>query len=139
MSDPANYLIDTDICSYVIKRRPAMLERLLALPAGSWGISVITQHELVSGTLQPNCTKEVRKAAAEFLAVARIFSFGQPEAIRAAEAKQSLRASGRPTGFLDILIAGHALAIGATLVTNNTKHFENVPGLVLESWARKPQ
>jgi len=135
MSDPANYLIDTDICSYVIKKRPAIIERLLVLPVGSWGISVITQHELVSGTLQPNCTKEIRKAASEFLAVARIFSFDQHEAIRAAEAKQSLRESGRPTGFLDILIAGHALAIGATLVTNNTKHFENVPGLVIERWA----
>jgi len=135
MGDSANYLIDTDICSYVIKKRTAMLERLFALPADSWGISVITQHELISGTLQPNCTKEIRKAAAEFLAVARIFSFDQLEAIRAAEAKQSLRASGRPTGLLDILIAGHALAIGATLVTNNTKHFENVPGLVIESWA----
>lgn len=54
----------------------------------------------------------------------------------AAEAKQSLRATGFANGYLDTLIAEHAIGIGAALVTNNTKHFENVPGPSLENWVQ---
>ncbi|MER4555588.1 VapC toxin family PIN domain ribonuclease, partial [Klebsiella pneumoniae] len=52
------------------------------------------------------------------------------------EIKVALRMAGTPIGPNDTAIAGHAIAAGAVLVTNNTREFERVPGLVLEDWVR---
>ncbi|MGL4276806.1 MAG: VapC toxin family PIN domain ribonuclease, partial [Morganella morganii] len=52
------------------------------------------------------------------------------------EIKVALRMAGTPIGPNDTGIAGHAIAAGAVLVTNNTREFERVPGLVLEDWVR---
>ena len=66
-----------------------------------------------------------RVAAAPFDAAAAL-SFGR--------ARAALAASGPPIGPLDTLIASHALALGAILVTNNLREFERVPGLQVEDW-----
>jgi len=95
----------------------------------------VTHYELSAGILQPNCSKAVRKAARDFLDVVTVLSFGEKAANAAAVAKQDLRATGLPTGQMDILIAGHALSLEASLVSNNLKHFENVKGLALKALA----
>jgi len=135
LSAQIRYLIDTDVCSYAIKKQPNALSLLRSLPIGSWGISSVTHYELSAGILQPNCSKAVRKAARDFLDVVTVLSFGEKAANAAAVAKQDLRATGLPTGQMDILIAGHALSLEASLVSNNLKHFENVKGLALKALA----
>lgn len=101
------------------------------------GLSAITVAELEFGARHSgNYEREmaaVRKVLAPF--VAHDF-----DATRAAEhygeVRQSLEAAGAPIGAMDLLIAGHAKALGAALVTNNTAHFSRVPGLVCENWTK---
>ena len=69
-----------------------------------------------------------------FIAAAQVLDFGQVQAKRAAEIEIQLKNGGKASGVVDSLIAAHAVSLGLTLVTNNTKHFENVPGLKLENW-----
>lgn len=66
--------------------------------------------------------------------MATIMPFDREAAIEAAKISTYLKSIGRPSGLADELIAGHAVSLGMTLVTNNVKHFEGVPGLKVESW-----
>lgn len=127
-------LIDTDVCSYVIRRKPEALERFIALKPEEWAISVITQHELLYGVRRLQIGAPLGSAVEKFLSLANVIDFGTRAAEAAAQVRANLAASGSPIGTLDPLIAGHALSLDATLVTNNTKHFARVDGLKIESW-----
>jgi tRNA(fMet)-specific endonuclease VapC len=70
-----------------------------------------------------------------FLANVEILPFDFAAARHAATVRAALAASGRLIGQYDILIAGHALSLGATLVTNNVDEFRRVDGLAVENWA----
>lgn len=127
-------LIDTDVCSYVIRRNPEALQRFLALNPGEWAISVITQHELLYGVRRLQIGAPLGLAVEKFLSLANVIDFGTRAAEAAAQVRADLAAIGLPIGNLDPLIAGHAISLNATLVTNNTKHFERIDGLKIESW-----
>ena len=127
-------LIDTDIASYAIKSQHGVAQRILSLAPDGWAISAITHHEISFGLCLEDVSLKVRLAGPEFLEASKVLSFDQDAARAAAAVRKSLRIQGRPSGYFDSLIAGHAIALDATLVTNNTKHFENVPGLKLENW-----
>lgn len=126
------HLIDTDIASYLAKRNQAIVERISNLER--WAISSITSYELTKGIAirgPGNWSKNVE----ELLTVAEVMPFDEVAAKQAGWVSAELRNLGKPSGFADELIAGHALSLGLTLVTNNRKHYENVPGLKVESWA----
>ena len=127
-------LIDTDIASYAIRSQHGIAQRLLDLGESNWAISVITHHELSYGISLNSVSPKTVSSCRRFLEMSKVLAFDEAASQAAALVRKSLREQGRPNGHYDTLIAGHALGIGATLVSNNTKHFENVPGLKLENW-----
>ncbi len=109
------YMLDTDISSYVIRKRPESVRaRFGELDSGQLCISVVSEAELLYGTVL-----DWSRAAAQHYA-----------GIRA-----KLESAGTPIGNMDLMIAAHARSAGAVLVTNNEKHFRRVEGLKVENWA----
>jgi tRNA(fMet)-specific endonuclease VapC len=129
------YLLDTNICIYIINERPQhVLRRFLTEKIGDIGISSISAAELAYGIAKSGSEKN-QQALAKFLSPLEISSFGEDAFWQYGTLRALLESLGTPIGSLDTLIAAHALALGATLVTNNTREFERVPNLHLENWA----
>ncbi len=127
------FLLDSDVLIRVIRRHPGSLARLKSLSQESWSISAMTAYEIQKGiSKNPNSTSNL--IARELLGLSRIEAIGERVADRAAKIHADLKSSGITIGTADEFIAAQALEVDATLVTNNTKHFERVPGLKLESW-----
>jgi len=130
------FLLDTDICSYAMRRASARtVERISAHTVGELKVSAVTQFELEYGARRSARANELMTVVELFLANVEILPFDFAAARRAAGVRAALAASGRPIGQYDILIAGHALSLGATLVTNNVAEFRRVDGLRIENWA----
>jgi tRNA(fMet)-specific endonuclease VapC len=129
------YLLDTNICIYIINERPQhVLRRFLTEKIGDIGISSISAAELAYKVAKSGSAKN-QQALAKFLSPLEISSFGEDAFWQYGTLRALLESLGTPIGSLDTLIAAHALALGATLVTNNTREFERVPNLHLENWA----
>jgi len=129
-------LLDTDTASYVIKRRSPELEhRLVSLEPSSVGISVITRAELMYGLQGLPPQHKLHAAVRQFLKVIQTLPWDVDAADFYAEIRHRLRLGGQLIGEMDMMIAAHALAAGAILVTNNIRHFERIPApLLLENW-----
>jgi tRNA(fMet)-specific endonuclease VapC len=127
-------LIDTDIASYAIKSQHKIAGKLLDLNPDSWAISTITYHEISFGLNLDGVHSVIKESAAKFLETSKVLDFDAAAATAAAEVRKKLRLQGKPTGYFDSLIAGHALSIDATLVSNNPKHFQAIKNLKLENW-----
>jgi tRNA(fMet)-specific endonuclease VapC len=128
------FMLDTDISSYIIKRRPATLLEKFERHADTLCVSVMTAAELRFGAEKagrPQLT-EVVEAYLERLA---ILDWTNEVSSHYARIRSVLESSGKPIGNMDLLIASHAVAQRMTLVTNNLKHFSNVPGLKVEVWS----
>lgn len=129
------YLLDTNICIYVIRRRPAhVFERFRKEGPERIGISSISVCELRFGMEKSQRIEENLVALDEFLYPLSLYDFGVLGARVYGKLRANLERQGTPIGSLDTLIAAHALSLGATLVTNNTREFERVPELKLEDW-----
>lgn len=129
------YMLDTDICIYTINERPAsVLDAFRQHQEAGLGVSSITAAELHFGVARTGSARN-REALLRFLSALEVANFD----VTAAELSGSLRAwlaaQGTPIGPYDALIAAHAHALGVTLVSNNTREFERVPGLRLENWS----
>jgi tRNA(fMet)-specific endonuclease VapC len=128
------YLLDTNICIYVINHRPpVVLERFLAHEIDGLGISAITASELYWGVCKSGSVRN-QTALDKFLSPLNVLDYDQAVARKYGELRAYLENQGTPIGPLDQQIAAHALALGLTLVTNNVREFERVPGLHLENW-----
>ncbi len=134
------YMLDTDICSYLLKRKPVDVIQNMTDKTKNNNIlcvSVITYGELMFGA--ENSAKKIiyKKAIIEVMdRLNKIYSWGMEEAERFAELKKNLATKGHPIGVNDTMIAAHALSLEATLVTNNEKHFKKVPKLKIENWTK---
>ena len=130
------YMLDTDICIYIIKRKPLrILERLELIQPGQLSMSAITFAELMNGAkksqhVEANVTR--LNALGEIL---EICSFDQQAAIAYGDVRSSLEKRGEVIGPHDLLIAAHALSLDRTLVTNNEREFKRVEGLKVDNWA----
>ncbi len=130
------YLLDTNICIYLINRRPpAVLARFAEHPLGALGVSSITAAELAFGVAKGRSERN-RHALELFLAPLDVAPFGREAMWAYGTLRATLERTGKPIGAMDTLIAAHALALGATLVTNNVGEFARAPGLKLENWVR---
>jgi len=130
------YLLDTDICIYLIKHKPAWVrEKFNALPVESVGVSSITSSELYFGVSKSRDARQNRQALLEFLSPLIVVPYDQSVAPFYGELRATLETTGQTIGSLDMLIAAHAIRLGVTLVTNNLREFERVAGLTLENWA----
>lgn len=129
------YLLDTNICIYIIKRSPPDLYgRFKRLHVGSVGVSAITYCELQYGVARSSKPGENQRALTEFLSALEVVDFPSGAALVFGEIRTHLQRSGIPIGNFDLLIAAHALHQGLTLVTNNLREFKRVPGLRVENW-----
>lgn len=134
-------LLDTNVCVHLINRRPGY-ERLLAHVAkreyGDILISAITVAELDFGVAKSARGAENRSRLDLFMARFEIAAFDGQAAAAYGPLRSHLQSRGTPIGPLDTLIAAHALALGATLITSNVREFKRVPGLKLENWLEAP-
>jgi tRNA(fMet)-specific endonuclease VapC len=129
------YLIDSSTCISVLRKRlPRALERLREGPIERLAISSISAAELYHGAARSgNPESEIRKIQ-NLLTLIRPVEFGSDAAISYGYVRSVLERQGRLIGLFDMLIAAHALAVGATVVTHNVREFRRVPGLVVEDW-----
>ena len=128
------FLLDTDICSYLMKRRhPALIERVQDFAPGELKISVVTVYELEYGVKRSG-RPELSRVIRAFLENVEVLPFDTPAAREAGEIRAHLAKAGNLIGAYDLLIAGHARSLGANLVTNNLREFSRVRGLQLENW-----
>jgi len=130
------YLLDTNICIYVINESPErVLRRFEQYPVSEFGISSITHAELQYGVAKSMQRVQNQKALDEFLLPLTILPFhGREVAARYGEIRAFLEASGKTLGPLDTLIAAHALALNLTIISNNIKEFSRIPELKYENW-----
>ena len=128
------YMLDTNICIYAIKHRPPqVLKQLRAHAAEGLGISSISVAELFFGAKKSGSLKNLA-ALKHFLEPLEIADFDLHAAQSYGHVRKLLEQSGTPIGPLDTQIAAHALALNATLVSNNVREFSRVNGLSLENW-----
>jgi tRNA(fMet)-specific endonuclease VapC len=128
------FMLDTDISSYIIKRRPATLVEKFQMHGDMLNVSVVTAAELRFGAekaARPKLTDLVEA----YLDRLAILDWTNDVTRHYARIRSALERSGKPIGNMDLLIASHAVSLGMTVVTNNLKHFSNVPGLKVEVWS----
>jgi tRNA(fMet)-specific endonuclease VapC len=129
------FLLDTDTCIYIMKHNPqSVRERFRSLPVEDVGISAITFAELAFGVLNSSRPERNMDLLRNFAAPLAIAPFDDMAALAYAEIRSHLRKAGTPIGGNDLLIGAHAMCLAVTLVTNNTREFARIPGLVIENW-----
>ena len=129
------FLLDTNICIYLIKKKPPeVLQRFNTVEVGEIGVSSITVAELEFGVQKSQFPEKNHQALTQFLLPLLVLDFDKSAAVIYGNIRAGLEKQGKPIGSLDTLIAAHALSLDATLITNNLKEFERVPNLKLENW-----
>jgi len=132
------YLLDTNICIYIINQKPPhVLERFRREKLGDIAISSVTASELTFGVVKSGSEKN-RQALALFFAPLEILPFDASVIWHYGEVSCDLERRGTPIGSLDTMIAAHARALNAVLVTNKVREFSRVDGLRVENWAELP-
>ena len=130
------YMLDTNIVAFAKNNRPeVVLERMRRFDPGDLCVSSITLAELEYGVFNSSNPERNQLALTLFLANIEVVPFGDDAAVEYGRIRADLRRKGTPIGANDLLIAAHAKSLGMTLVTNNTREFSRVEGLVLEDWA----
>lgn len=129
------YLLDTNICIYLIKKRPKeILERFRQHSPEDVAISTVTLFELEYGAQKSHYSQRAQEALARFLIPLALVDVDHLAATEAAAIRAKLEKNGTPIGPYDLLIAGVAKSRNMILVTNNTKEFERIDHLHLENW-----
>jgi tRNA(fMet)-specific endonuclease VapC len=131
------HLLDTNACIHLINQKPGferILRRMDGLEHGQVVISSITTGELHFGIAASAQVERNRLKLERFLAAFDVLAFDEMASRHYGTVRAFLKARGTPIGPLDTLIAGHALALKATVVTNNVGEFRRVPGLFVEDW-----
>lgn len=130
------YLLDTNICIYLIKKKPPqVIKRLKKIDISDVAISSITLSELYYGVEKSVQKVRNKLALTEFLAPLEVLPYDDTAAVKYGNVRWDLEREGKVIGPLDMLIAAHALSLNLILVTNNEKEFKRVLGLRVENWA----
>lgn len=129
------YMLDTDICSYIIREKPIrVFERFESLDMDQLCISVVTYAELIYGVEHSSSKKINRSIVDDFVNHLNIMEWDKSAAEHYGKIRAFLQANGDIIGAMDMMIAAHAVSQKMTLVTNNEKHFKKVPKLNVENW-----
>ena len=129
------YLLDTNICIYLIKNSyPFMTEKVFSYEPSDIAISSITVFELEYGAAKSKWDEETKRKLAVFLSPFTILHFSTEDAIVAGQVRAELEKNGRPIGPYDTLIAAQGISRGLTVVTHNTNEFIRVQCIKLEDW-----
>ena len=129
------YLLDTNICIYIQRQKPGeVLARFQKLKPGDAAISVITWGELLYGAEKSRQRKKALQLLEEFKTLIPVLPMPENTGKTYGAIRASLESKGRPIGNNDLWIAAHAKAEGLTIVTNNEREFQRVPGLKVQNW-----
>ncbi len=128
------YMLDTNICIYVIKSRPAGLRERFNSLADQLCISVITLAEIIYGAEKSARPVENLAIVDQFAARLDVLPFGERAATHYGQLRAELERAGHPVGIHDVMIGSHARSEGLTLVSNNLREFQRMEGLRLENW-----
>jgi len=133
------YLLDTDICSYVMKRsNDALLKRLQKVSVSDVCVSVITKSELLYGVEVSPRRQQDETALNAFLNYVEVLDFPDKASLHYVQIRSHLKNLGTMIGGNDLFIAAHARSLGLRLVTHNTREFGRVPRLAIEDWTMAP-
>ena len=132
------YLLDTNICIYVIKERPRLMLESFNRHAGHMAISAITLSELLHGVEKSAAPERNLDVVENFCSRIDLLSYGPKASLHYGQIRTALERRGTPIGVNDLHIAAHARSEGLTLVSNNLRELERVEGLLLENWAKIP-
>jgi tRNA(fMet)-specific endonuclease VapC len=132
------YLLDTNICIYIIKKKPVNVLKTLKikLKKGIF-VSSITIAELEYGVSKSLYPEKNKIALIEFLSILNILNFDDQDAVEFGFIKTQLEKKGWIIGTMDLLLAAQALSKKLILVTNNMKEFQRIDNLKIENWAEK--
>ena len=129
------FMLDTNVCIDLIRRRSAgLVRRLQRATPGDVCVSVITLSELELGVAKSAVPERNRLALVEFMTPIAVLPYSNEVPPVYGRIRAYLEAKGTPIGSLDTLIAAHALALNLTLVTSNEREFRRVPGLPVVNW-----
>ena len=130
------YLLDTNILSYALKPQYTGLKARLevAMLGNEVAISAVTRAEIRAGQRRMEPQDKRRPLIDKLLGTIATLDWTSRAADIYGEVHAYLTSCGQPIGILDTQIAAHALAARLTMVTHNTRHFERIPGLMLEDW-----
>jgi tRNA(fMet)-specific endonuclease VapC len=129
------YMLDTNMVSHLLKAHPAVTQRVTATPMASLCISAITEGELLFGLAKRPVAKQLHLAVTEFLKRVNVLPWDSSVAERYGALRAAMESQGKPLAPLDMLIAAHALGLGAVLVTND-QAFQWVDSLQTEDWTK---
>jgi tRNA(fMet)-specific endonuclease VapC len=133
---PPRYLLDTNTASYIIKGSvPRVRERLMKVPMSQVLISAVTEAELLFGAARKREAVRLKTAIDEFLLRVDSLPWDSNAARRYADLRAALEMGGIPMGNLDMMIAAHAWAVEAVLVTND-RSFRRLKHLKIEDWTK---
>ena len=128
-------MLDTDTCSYIMKRsNDAVLKQLQKVSVSDVCISVITKSELLFGVEVSPRRRQDEVALSAFLRYIEVLDFPDEASLHYAKIRADLKLVGTMIGANDLFIAAHARSLGLTLVTNNTREFGRVRDLATENW-----
>jgi len=133
------FLLDTNICIYVRRRRPPeVLTHFLQIDAGDAVVSVVTYGELVYGMVKQHSPPLPRalEQLDEFASLVRVMPLPIEAGKKYGEIRSALESKGRIIGGNDLWIAAHAISADLTLVTNNEREFRRIPALKIANWSR---
>jgi tRNA(fMet)-specific endonuclease VapC len=129
------YMLDTDAVSYLLRgKSPALDAKVASLPPKQLCISAVTRGELLFGLKLKDGAHRLAQLIEQFLSRVPCLPWGDTAATHFATVAATIHKAGTPIGSLDTMIAGHSLAVGAILITNNGRHFERVAELKIENW-----
>src|SRR5713226_3107696 len=132
----ALHLLDTDTASFVIKgRSPEIEAKLAAVPPDRVCVSAVTRAELMYGLKRLPPSHRLHVGVRQFFRIVRVLAWDAEAADWYAEIRHQLTTTGQPIGEMDMMIAAHALSVGAILVTNNIRHFGRIAApLAVDNW-----
>ena len=128
------FMLDTDLCIYLINERDETLKERFEASAGDICISSITYAELCFGVAHSARVERNSRELDAFCLDLDILPFDTEAGVHYGDIRHALSRPGRLIGANDLLIAGHARSVDATLVTNNEREFSRVPDLMIENW-----
>jgi len=130
------YMLDTNICSYILRSRPQSVKaRFDAAGAGILAISTVVLAELLYGAARHATADIIRREIGDLASRLDVLPWDEATAEHYAGIRAALERRGTPLGAMDMMIAAHARSLGATLVSNDVRHFERVEGLLTANWA----
>jgi len=132
------YLLDTNICIYLIKKKsPEIIHKLDKVGFENVFLSTITLAELEYGVANSNRPQEAQVALLEFSIPFSVLDFTSSAAHCYGRIRKKLKDKGQPIGEMDMLIASIAMANNLTLVTNNEKEFIRISDLCVVNWKNR--